>query len=124
MSSEAAIILTSDHGESFGEHDYFAHELLLYENLIRVPLIVSTAPGEVRSTDDAVQLVDIFLTVLDVLALPRSESVDGVSLRPLLQGRPVAEDRPAFGSYLNRGFKRYFLRTSRWKLIWSDRPPK
>lgn len=77
------LIVTSDHGEHLGEHGLTGHEFSLYEEVLRVPLIVRYPPrfrpgGRV---DAAVSLVDIAPTVLDVLgargAMPQ---VQGQSL--------------------------------------------
>jgi len=72
----------------------------LYEGGIRVPLIIKapgiTKPGTV--TGQRVCGIDIFPTVLDIEGLPKATNLDGVSLRPLLQGRSLAR-RPLFWHY-------------------------
>jgi arylsulfatase A-like enzyme len=61
------IIVTSDHGEHFGEHHLMGHQFSLYEPLVRVPLIVrhpsTLGPGWDGSL---VQTNDVFATVLDI----------------------------------------------------------
>ena len=64
------VIVTSDHGEEFGEHGYFGHRQLLYETL-RVPLIVRPPRGSDvawrgRVVDERVGLVDLHATLLDL----------------------------------------------------------
>jgi arylsulfatase A-like enzyme len=77
------VVLTSDHGESLGEHDYyFAHGEYLYEPSLRIPLIV-TLPGRITPglrVDALAQNVDIAPTILALLGVDRLQSVDG---RPL-----------------------------------------
>ncbi len=58
-------MITSDHGESFGEHGLFDHQYGLYEPLIRVPLVArwpELGTGG-RVEDGLVQLVDVFPSI-------------------------------------------------------------
>ena len=78
------IVLTSDHGESLGEHNYyFAHGEYLYEPGLRIPLLISW-PGRIPSgvsSGALAQNIDIAPTILGLLGIDRLQSVDG---RPLL----------------------------------------
>jgi len=78
------IALTSDHGESLGEHGYyFAHGEYLYDATLRVPLLLrmpgSITPGQRISS--LAQNVDVAPTLLALVGIDRLQSVDG---RPLL----------------------------------------
>ena len=78
------VVLTSDHGESLGEHDYFfAHGEFLYQQGLHIPLIFrqpGTVPAGLRV--DALALnIDIAPTILALLGVAGLQSVDG---RPLL----------------------------------------
>ncbi len=83
------IVLTSDHGESLGEHDYYyAHGEYLYEPGLSIPLIISLSgrvPAGLRS-DALGQNVDVAPTILALAGLDGLQGVDG---RPLL----VPEER-------------------------------
>jgi len=75
-------IVLGDHGEAFGQHDgNFGHTFQLYEENVRVPLLVS-APGiiprQVRSRR-VVSLIDTAPTLLDLLGVPASASYQGHS---------------------------------------------
>jgi arylsulfatase A-like enzyme len=78
------IVLTSDHGESLGEHGYhFAHGEYLYEEGLHVPLLMAmsgTIPAGLR-VEALAQNIDIAPTILGLLGIDRLQSVDG---RPLL----------------------------------------
>jgi arylsulfatase A-like enzyme len=80
----ALVALTSDHGESLGEHGYhFAHGEYLYEQTLHVPLIV-TLPGLITPGSrirDLGQNIDVAPTILALLGISRLQAVDG---RPLL----------------------------------------
>lgn len=92
------VIVTSDHGESLGDRGYLDHGEWLYAEQTRVPLVMklpgSRAAG--RRVEEPVQLIDLPATILDVLgtATPAAErfraGMDGTSLAPLLDGRPLS----------------------------------
>jgi arylsulfatase A-like enzyme len=113
------LLVTSDHGESFGEHDYFAHEYQLYDTLIRVPLLL-WYPGVVPAASvrqEQVQLIDLVPTVLAFTGIEHSAHHDGIEWRTaLLSGAPLQE-RTAVASYRFRGERRFMVRTQRYKLI-------
>src|SRR5207245_1085916 len=62
---DALIIITSDHGEAFGERGQLSHGMSVYQNQIRIPLLVK-APGQrtPRVVSTAVSSIDVFDTVL------------------------------------------------------------
>lgn len=82
------IIVTSDHGESEGEHGESGHGLFTYDETLRVPLVVKQPQGEGhgRRVHDVVQLVDIVPTVLDLAKAPIPGNLRGKTLVPLLDG--------------------------------------
>ena len=78
------LIITSDHGEEFGEHQLANHFLGLYDTLLHVPLIIRY-PGSSETgvrIEEQVQLTDIFPTILDVTGIIWSgeEQLQGHSL--------------------------------------------
>ncbi len=82
---DALIVLTSDHGEGMGEHDYyFAHGEYLYEDQIRVPLVLRHGAGMSGVRRDRVRLVDVAATILAAAGLPPD---------PRLRGRDLREPR-------------------------------
>jgi arylsulfatase A-like enzyme len=87
MGENTVIILTSDHGQGLGDHDYYYHGLKLYQEQLHVPLIFSgkSIPSGLK-VDDLTATVDIVPTVLDILGYPSEEfptDLDGRSLRGL-----------------------------------------
>jgi len=82
-SDNSLIILTADHGDAFGEHRKFAHGergTNLYEEIIRVPLIISAPNLKEDEISDQVSLLDISPTILDFLSVQKPESMQGESL--------------------------------------------
>lgn len=93
LAHRTLVILISDHGEQFGEHDAWGHGNTLYNTLLHVPLIMR-APGIVprgRRISDVVGLIDVVPTVLDVLGLPAYGPAQGRSLVPLWRGGSLPE---------------------------------
>ncbi len=86
----ALIVVTGDHGEEFFEHGGWGHRHNLFDESLKVPLIVKFPGGRFagRRISDIVSLVDIMPTILEeVSAVPLEGVVDGRSLLPLLEGR-------------------------------------
>jgi arylsulfatase A-like enzyme/Tfp pilus assembly protein PilF len=84
------IVLTGDHGESFGEHNEVKHGYFLYDTTLLVPLIIK--PSNRFSFKDPVvnaqvRLVDIAPTILQMLDLPKSPDFQGTGLLGLLLGK-------------------------------------
>ena len=119
------VIVTADHGESLGEHGERDHGIFIYENVLRVPLIVR-APGlSPARVGDVVGLTDVMPTVLDLLGVS-SPAMDGVSLVNLLRGGQRRLDRPAYAESLypeRLGWSPLWaLRDGRFKFIDAPRP--
>jgi arylsulfatase A-like enzyme/predicted Zn-dependent protease len=85
---QSTIVLVSDHGEGLGDHGEEQHGLFLYEEDIRVPLVLKQAAGlsSGRRVTDVVQLADIVPTVLDLTKAPVPRNLRGRSLKPLADG--------------------------------------
>lgn len=85
-------IVTSDHGEEFGEHGGRYHGTSVYEEQVRVPLVIS-APGAIapRRIPEVVQTIDLLPTVLSALDVPRPPRIRGRDLGPLLSGKRSPE---------------------------------
>ena len=86
LAADTVVVVTSDHGESFGEHGEGGHGYL-HDNNALVPLIVrAPGAGAGRQETRQVRSVDIVPTVLELLGAPPLPGIDGVSLRPALAG--------------------------------------
>ncbi len=70
IAENTLIIVTSDHGEQFGEHGLFGHANSLYRAVLHVPLVVSYPPKVPAGVSVAtpVSLVDLASTVMDLVA--------------------------------------------------------
>lgn len=83
---ETLIVVTSDHGEEFGEHGSLGHGGTLYEEVLQIPLVIK-GPGVAadRSVDTPVSTLDIMPTLLDLAGIPLEAGVSGRSLRQWLE---------------------------------------
>lgn len=90
LADRTVLIVTSDHGEEFGEHGALDHGAQLYDETLHVPLLVR-APGIVPPklrVRAPVALIDLAPTLLDLLGLPRLANVDGRTLAGLFKSDP------------------------------------
>ena len=81
------VIVTADHGEEFLRHGWLGHTRTLYEELLRVPLVIRLpgTPGG-RAVDAPVSLVDFVPTLLALSRDPSAPVGSGRSLLPFLRG--------------------------------------
>ena len=87
------IILTADHGEAFYEHGFWKHTQTLYEEMVRVPLIVKwPAESPTGRVPHLVSQVDVFPTVLAAVGL-ESETAWSKDLRRYADGTPDTKRR-------------------------------
>ena len=101
--ARTAVIVTSDHGEAFGEHGMIRHGFELWEELTRVPLIVKVPGVAPRRVSARRSTIDLVPTVLDLFKVPFAargpkDFLSGESLLPDLLRAPGATDpeRPVF----------------------------
>lgn len=79
--NNSIIIITSDHGEVFGERNLFNHSVSVYQDQIYIPLIIKYPDmQERRLIDEPVSVVDLMPTILDVLKYEIPEGIQGKSL--------------------------------------------
>ncbi len=96
------IVYTSDNGYFFGEHRIPIDKRWVYEESIRVPLVVR-GPGipKHETVDQIAANIDLAPTFLDLAGAgkPRRRRLDGRSLAPVLDGRPVGRERSLILEY-------------------------
>ncbi|HEY2945413.1 MAG TPA: sulfatase, partial [Vicinamibacteria bacterium] len=117
------VIVTADHGEQLGEHGYISHSAQVYEQSVRVPLVVRLPAGKGprgARVRELVDHLDLAPTVLDVLGVPMPSGgrFQGRSLLPVIAGGP---GKPAVLSRTVWDRPVYALRDERFKLIYDTR---
>ncbi|MFD0675640.1 MULTISPECIES: sulfatase-like hydrolase/transferase [unclassified Paenibacillus] len=121
------VIFTSDHGDMCGSHRMMDKHYILYDDVVKVPLIIKY-PGVAKRGHRCEQFVynmlDIPPTLLEVLELPAPSFFHGRSLLPLLKEDESASDwrTQVVSTYNGQQFGLFtqrMLRTENWKYIWN-----
>ncbi len=97
LSDDTLVMLHSDHGQALREHGIFGHGHDIYDESVRVPMLMRL-PGRIpagTTITSLVRNVDIFPTVADFLGIAAPPDIDGRSLRPLIRGESLP-DAPAY----------------------------
>lgn len=128
---ETIIIIMSDHGDAFGEHDETGHRKSLYDTTLRVPLILKASPSHADTIiGEQVRSIDLVPTLYELLELqPKASTgyrdIDGRSMVPLIE-RKKSEQYAAYSeTRMEKSLDRtsdlrshyVSLRTPHWKLI-------
>jgi arylsulfatase A-like enzyme/Tfp pilus assembly protein PilF len=90
---ESAIVVAADHGESMGAHGEDTHGVFLYDETIRVPLLVKL-PGKQldgKRIRGRVRLLDIAPSILETAGIPVPSQMQGQSLLRIAKGNPDAD---------------------------------
>jgi arylsulfatase A-like enzyme len=105
------VAVTSDHGEEFGEHGGYEHLRTLYEEVIRVPLVLGGLDLQPRIAQGQVSLLDLAPTILEALGLPAQPSHRGRSLLGALVPKDAYGETDASGFVGPRRTRKLFLRS-------------
>ena len=133
---DAIFVFLSDHGEELDEHGGWLHSQSVYEELVRVPLLIRFPGGKYggRRVRTPVSLVDVMPTILDYIEQAElCNGCQGSSLMPLLDGpedegvgtRRIPSLRLNKAFYYrpikqSRGDLNIVVRQDRWKGIWNE----
>jgi arylsulfatase A-like enzyme len=132
-------VVTADHGEGLGNHGLEGHGKHLYQEQVRVPLILHGDPSRLRHAvvTTLVRHVDVLPTVCELVGVPFDRSrlrVEGVSLVPLLENPSVdlgieaafSQRRPPDERRLRIGWDpgvKLAAQDAAFKLILNPKPP-
>ncbi|MFC7021141.1 MULTISPECIES: sulfatase [Haloarcula] len=90
---ETAVVLTSDHGELYGEHGEYDKPPRLYDELLHVPLVVSNATSLLQERRDGlVSLIDIPPLIHHLLDEPINDAYRGYSVKNLPRSFVIGEE--------------------------------
>jgi choline-sulfatase len=129
LADRVVVVVAGDHGESLGEHGEETHSMLLYEGVVRVPLVV-WGPGRVpagRVVTEPVSGIDIAPTIVALASAPALPASHARSLLPLLDGKPDGAPRALYTETLCPQFDMGWaplrgVRDDRYKLVDAPRP--
>jgi len=115
--NKTIIILTSDHGEEFWEHDGFAHGHTVYNELLHVPLIIGYSPHlPKRHIKPYVQLLDFFPTILSLARIRNDFELRGRDLAMAALANKQINEEILFEGVLFGPERKAILKDG-WKLI-------
>ena len=113
------LIVTSDHGEAFGEHGYIYHSHAVYDEFVHIPLVMRF-PGKQRLVGEVTaltQTVDLAPAILDLWQIPyERERIQGSSLLPLLTGEKRKVRDYVFAT-CSEPWPSYLVRDTAWSLL-------
>jgi len=126
LAENTVIIYTADHGDLCGGHGMIDKHYVMYDELVRVPLIVRW-PGHVpaahRCDAFVTSAIDLATTFCDIAGVVPPATFAGQSVLALLEGPASAGARPdIFTTYHGNQFGLYsqrMVRDRRWKYIWN-----
>ncbi|MBY0275942.1 sulfatase [Candidatus Binatia bacterium] len=120
------VVVLSDHGEELNDHGDWEHGMRLFEEQVRIPLIVDV-PGLVgaraRWIAEPAAIVDVLPTLLTLTGIAPGEPMQGVDLAPALTRSAASQasggSRPGYFEEIRPGEDRdlYALRDGRWKIV-------
>jgi arylsulfatase A-like enzyme len=125
------IVVTADHGEELFEHGLLGHastttHATLYDEVLRIPLIVRMPGENLEAPTCQVSQVDVMPTVLGLLGLSIPAGTEGRDLSRALRGEAECREGPVFAESILGGFQArgesartfvWAVRTPEWKLI-------
>jgi choline-sulfatase len=88
-----AVIVTSDHGEAFGEHAMTRHAFNLWQVLVRVPLMIKVPGAKPKRIDRPRSQIDLAATIADLMGVKLPDAFMGRSLVAEIRGLAEPDDR-------------------------------
>jgi arylsulfatase A-like enzyme len=123
---ESLIIITADHGEELFDHGGFSHGYTLHREVLHVPLYLKLPhQSEGRVAQEAVGLMDLLPTIVDLAGIDVEAVTDGRSLLPLITagsgGEPFAVEPRVYQTARRQRCVARAIADERFKLIEIDR---
>ncbi len=117
LAGDTVVVLTSDHGEGFGETGFWEHGVGLFDEIVRIPLIFYCPGrcGDPRREATPASLIDVGPTLLQLAGLPTPASFDGRALT--ISAPASAPDRTPTVVIENPKNDETSLRTPDWNLV-------
>lgn len=125
VADETVVVYTTDHGDLCGAHGMLDKHHVMYEEVVRVPLIMrwpaKIAAGTVVE-DFVYNMLDIGPTIVDACGTEPAPDFQGRSLFAAIEGRDANPRSEVISTYNGQQFGLYsqrMLRTNEWKYIWN-----
>ena len=125
LADDTIIVVTSDHGTEFFDHGGKGHRSTLYDELIRIPLVIwypeRLAPRRVSAQTRS---IDVGPTLLELTGLPAPRRVMGYSLLPLASGGELDFDNAAISELYSVGRRLRSVRALESKFLVDENEPE
>lgn len=117
LRENTVIVFTSDHGDYMGDHGRFGKGTPGYDCIMRVPCLIAY-PGQIEAgsrVGGLVEATDLAPTLLEYAGVVREPSLQGQSMRALLEGDGAAARESVYGEYARPGGPSWaMVRTREW----------
>ncbi len=122
---DSMVIITADHGEGLGQHNWLKHATHIYQEEIHVPLIFYFSNKKIsrRIIKKSVENFDIFSTVLDFVGIKDKKyfaNVEAISLKNLIVKDDLISKKVFSERQYYKKRKKYKKSTPFWKRIWEE----
>jgi len=117
LAETTAIVVISDHGEGFGEHELFGHGNSVYEEIVKILLLISW-PSKLshgKYIDTPVSVIQCYDTIRNMAGLAKKNKQISTLLE-ICENKNFSGSGPVWGSVGNGNLTRFF-RMNDWKLI-------
>lgn len=115
------VVFMGDHGYHLGEKGKWSKAYSLYELGLRTPLIIAVPKGKAQTTTHVVELVDLYKTLAELCGLREPSSIEGNSLKPLINNPATEWSNPAYGIVEYQKKTGKSVRTKDWHYVeWDE----
>jgi iduronate 2-sulfatase len=121
LKDNTIVVFFGDHGYHLGEKGKWSKAYSLYEIGLRVPLVIAVPNGKTQSSQQVIELIDLYPTLADLCGLPRPKDIEGVSLKPIVNRLKANLNKVAYSVTDYRGIIGKSVRTQRWHYVeWAE----
>ncbi len=115
LEDDTIVVFTTDHGDFVGHHQLLFKSAFLYDDLVKVPLIISQPKRwQSGARSQIVESCDLAATFMDLAGIDAPRDIQGESLLPLLDDKNAAGRSHAYAEAVDQKM----IRTDRWKLVY------
>ncbi len=125
LDRNTVVIYTCDHGDLCGAHRMFDKHYVMYDDVVKVPLVIRwpgvVAPGTVVD-DFVIHTLDLAATLCELAGQDAPEAFQGRSLAPALKGQPRQQRPDVLAMYHGNQFGLFtqrMVRNRQWKYVWN-----
>jgi len=120
LSEKTIVIIISDHGQSFWQHQIHTHSLLVYDEIINIPFIIKF-PAELNihpnKIENLIEIIDVMPTLIDLYSLNKKNNLSGISFALCLLINQCPQKAFIISRNESTSSPLYAIRDLRFKLI-------